>query len=293
MSRQSKLNIFVFAIFVLMLLFSYLFFQGDQKPDKRIFSLESHDVKSIKINYIDSPSNIHIEKSTGGLWEFRKLAEFNPSSFSYMRPSEWKIQNILRILATEYETQIPSLNVNPIEFGLVNPRVILELNEVRIVFGDVNPLIKKRYIQVGDTIYIITDRYYKHIIAEPLQYISLSPLEGKQGIEEIDLPDITLRKSKNNGSWLVDSMVKLSPDQVNTFIDEWKFSQALSLSTTRPAQAAKFSANLRTTDGQAYQFDIFLTQDMFILGVKQSGLFYHYPLDAGKRLVKPALENRE
>ena len=153
MLKGNKINIGLFIL--LLLLGAITFYYVSQTKSLTITTLKASDVISIKIATNDKPT-ILIQKS-GESWSIQKNSlnlSLDPSS----------IQNLL--VLTEADS-IHQFKVNKDEltkYGLHSPRLIATVNEINMQFGDLDPLNNLRYVLIDNTVHVIKDDFYKHLL---------------------------------------------------------------------------------------------------------------------------------
>ena len=94
-----------------------------------------------------------LEKSSEG---WRSLVQAAP-----VKDREW-IHHLLHIAELPSLQQFPApRDLHP--FGLDEPRFRLQLNDILISWGSIEPLTRRRYVLVGDQVHLITDGYTHHL----------------------------------------------------------------------------------------------------------------------------------
>ena len=58
------------------------------------------------------------------------------------------------------------------EYGLVRPVAVLQLDDLRLAFGDRDPVQRSRYVLLGDEVRVIDDVYY-NLLTLPVQHFSV------------------------------------------------------------------------------------------------------------------------
>ncbi len=135
------------------------------KPEKvsptPISSLELDTVTTLKLAKRDKPL-LHFEKQKAG-WVMLspKKGKAEPE----------KIKGLLEIARVWSSSTFP-LNPEKIaRFGLNPPAITLQLDKLLIKVGDIAPISQQRYLQIDETLYLVTDNFYHHLIAQPDQYL--------------------------------------------------------------------------------------------------------------------------
>lgn len=83
-----------------------------------------------------------------------------------------KIELMLSLLVAEVFKQFEAKPQQLKKFELENPRIEVYFNDIKISFGSINPLTRHRYINIGPTIYSVSDVFYAYFLTEEEGYIS-------------------------------------------------------------------------------------------------------------------------
>ena len=150
----------------------------------------------------------------------------------HARASEHRIMTLLDILQQPASSRLAVDKNNLAKFGLDAPRYGLEFNEYSLTIGDSDPIHQRRYVMALDTVYLIDD-YFSHLLTEGEgALIDHALLPPGSLIEQLQLPDLTLRKKQ--GQWQITEASHLaaehySQDSLQTLIDEWRYGRALTV----------------------------------------------------------------
>lgn len=140
--------------------------------------------------------------------------------------SEFRIESLLRI------TEHKSLGRNPVagldlaRYGLDKPAVRLFLDDAELEFGDSTPLDSRRYLRLGDSVHLIKDVAYYHLIGPWTGFLSLRLLPEEAQLTRLELPGLDL--ALQDGQWQVTPMPEsYSADSGARLIDAWRTLQAI------------------------------------------------------------------
>jgi len=234
-----------------------------------------------------------------GHWEIT-----NPLAIAASTP---KMKRLMGLLAANSIRQYTIAKEQLTKFGLAPAQWEIQFNQQTIRFGNTDAINQNRYVQVGDNIHLITDRYSHQIADLPLSLASLALLPDSKDIRSIQTPSMHL--VNNDGSWQLspehpgqptDTTIT-SQDNVNTFIDEWRYAQALRLSYQQQTLHQKTSAaeTIQQPDADnrtriiiqtgnkpdITHFVIMDNSDDFSLLHEELGIVYHLSNSAKERLL--------
>jgi len=181
-------------------------------------------------------------------------------------------------------------------FGLAPPEAVLTLNHERILIGKRGPLGNLRYVLVGHTIALVPTETIGLRHWNTDSFLSTKLLGDRIHPVAFDLPHFTV--IREHGIWRVmPKPTKVSNDQINTFVDEWRYARALAVTPyqnqpvigritihyrteSHHAQSAPGAAHIHTLT-----IDIAATQPELVLVRRDQGLAYHFPKEIGQHLL--------
>ena len=133
----------------------------DQKDEKLALSpMDPASIKRIEIQR-QGQTSLLLEKSNG-----KWMVTIPRKSPAEQR----RVDALLKIPHSRSFTQYPVVQEELSKFSLDPPKVTLILNNESFHFGDVDPLQFKRYALVGQTLHLVENTFYHHLIAVPDQY---------------------------------------------------------------------------------------------------------------------------
>lgn len=235
--------------------------------------IERREGKTIEIDRVDNK------------WLMREPVEAVANSF--------RIESLLRV--TEYK----SLGHNPVDgldlakYALDKPAVRLYLNDdIEMEFGESTPLDNRRYVRIGDTVHLIKDAAYYHLIGKWTSFLSQRLVEEGASIETLELPGLILHQ--HEGNWLPEPKpADYTADASTRLIQAWLTTQAIEV---RPynirdldeAAADQISIKLSGTDEQLHYYIVAREPDLILVRT-DLGVAYHLPHSRGAELL--ALHN--
>jgi len=83
-----------------------------------------------------------------------------------------RIDELLGILGAPVQRSFPIAAASASELGLDPANIRLLLDEVELKVGGIEPIEQRRYVAIGDLVHLINDRFYHHLIARDLDYVS-------------------------------------------------------------------------------------------------------------------------
>lgn len=157
----QKRNILLLLLVPLLLLILWL--EPGIKPPvpQPLTSLHSNQVNLIAISDLSGRS-MELERNKDR-WVMRQPKQGAANS--------GRIEQLLGITQTFSHSHFPARNAKLSEFGLQPAQITLQLNGVRLLFGNNDPVYQRRYVKIGDMVHLIDDGFQHHLLAEADQFL--------------------------------------------------------------------------------------------------------------------------
>jgi hypothetical protein len=207
--------------------------------------------------------------------------------------ADFQLRALLRLLQATALHHYRAGSVDLASLGLKPPRARVLMDGTNIDFGDTEALEQQRYVQVGDTVYLIDDQYQHLIDADWPNFVSRQLLQGRGAITRIELPGMTLAY-RADGHWQIDPTQEgVSASAIQTFIENWQNATAL---VTRRYEGAETGEAITVHTRESKQplvLRIVSRKPDLILARTDWGIQYQIPLseeDSLFSLPRPAPE---
>jgi hypothetical protein len=192
---------------------------------------------------------------------------------------------LLDFLSARSLTRFPVVSGELAQYGLEPPGSVLIFNDQRFEFGSQHPLSLNRYVRAGDTVHLVTDIIYQHLIAEMSSYVSPRLLPEDGSIASIAMPG--LRVEQKDGK-LTATSEAASADSVARFIEAWRAARAIvvrALSDEEKGQSSAEKIEIAFADRGALTFAILQREPALILARADIGLAWELAPDMGNGLL--------
>lgn len=198
-----------------------------------------------------------------------------------------RINKLLKLSHATSHAQYSATEINLKQLKLSSPDLTVSLNDTKLFFGTTDALKGYRYIQIKNTVHLITDRFSHLVRGQATTLLNPALLPKNFVITRLVLPELTLQA--NEMGWKASPNNKsFSADQLQQLIDEWRFARALRVSKITTTTDDKGPSIVVYNDkNQRFSFNLTHTKDEIILSRTDIGLRYHFAAEAGDRLFKP------
>jgi hypothetical protein len=217
MHSRTLLNIALLALVIgLGLLVFYE--PGIEAPEEKpkLTNLDPEAIQSVRIVRLGQ-EDIRVQRS-GTQWRLLKPVA--------ARADKFRMSALLRITAAQSYSNYPLSEVNAAQLGLDKPEVKLFLDDTELDFGKTEPINGRRYVRLGETVHLISDFAYYHLIGDYATFISPRLLPEGAKITALKLPEVSLRWQDEH--WQVAPKPdRYSADQANRLVDAWRFATAM------------------------------------------------------------------
>ncbi len=241
-------------------------------------TLTADTIQTISVERPGQPAII-LEKS-GAHW--RLTAPFSA------RANQFRIDSLVRVAAAESEARLPLEETALAQYGLAKPLLGVRFNGELIQFGAMHPLKQQLYVRYQDSVHLIGAHHFQPAATRVNDFISSSLIEDGREPLALRLPGFTLMRA--NGDWKVSPENKeLSSDRIMQFVQEWRHARALTVDRYE-GKPYKEKVRIDFTGGTpgeqtTLEIGILARKPDLVLVRKDEGLQYHFPADAGQRLL--------
>lgn len=239
--------------------------QEPPEPPRPITELAPEGVTSVTIEQPNRPS-VRLERGAAG-WRMTEPRD--------LRAAGSKIENLLALAGTQSHQSYSAGDIDPAELGLAEPEATLTLDGTRLVFGDTDPIEGRRYVQVGDTVHLVSGRYLSQLRNEPLYWADSALLPEGAALTAIELPDVALRRD-DQGLWHAHPEPEgVSADAMVDLAHAWQRASAFSVQAADapPADADRVRLRLEGSS-EPIVFDLVDNRAGFELIRQDLGLRY-------------------
>ena len=287
MNQRNTLNLgLALALAVLVIIVTYESGNNINEDTSLLTQLTPADIQKIVIQQINQPS-VMLSK-TDSQWQMNKPYKNSANTL--------RITKLLALVNAKSHAQYSTTDINLKQLRLITPGLIINLNDTKLSFGTTDALNGYRYIQINNTVHLITDRYSHLIRGQAANLLNPALLPNNTLITKLVLPEWTLQSDETGWKIIPDINLK-SADTIQQFLDQWRFARAIRVSkfninsNTKPDSKITATIELQYDHNQVILFNLIRTEDSIILKREDIGLSYYFTNEAGQQLLKLPLNN--
>lgn len=207
--------------------------------------------------------------------------------------NEIRIHQLIDIAKANSEARYPVDPGNLTPFELDKPKAVLSLGETVFTFGGSDPINMRRYVQVGDSLHLVSDDFSHHLTAVATDYVDKKLLPEGAKIREIQIPGLKATLG-SDGKWSREPPVEGNPG-MSELLTIWSSARAIEVrreDKPLPGDLIRIGLN----DGQAVEFVMTQREPDLVLSRRDLGLRYEITAETASQLLnqpKPAVKPRE
>jgi hypothetical protein len=286
MGRRAWLNLWLAAALAVLV---WVVWQEPGHAPKPIVKLTALKPAAIEhITLTNRSGTLKLAKQNGG-WQLQAPLQIAADGV--------RVDDLLQVAEAESHSQFSAPGKGLAPFGLDKPVVTLRLNGTELKFGGTTPVDQQRYVQIGDVIHLIDDRYSFDLDANADAYVSRDLVPSGADLNAIALPGLNLGRGKD-GKWSATPAPpgisqQKTQEKIKALADAWRGAQALRVAAydKRPAQG---TISLSLAGGQTpLRYAIIARQPELILARPELGLQFYLAGEEAARLLelKPAADD--
>lgn len=288
MKSRLWLNLALFV--AVLLLAAVLFFKPGVKTEHQPQSLTSLKADEIQHVYIRRQHGRDIElKKEGARWWMQKPVKMPADAFA--------VTSLLKLAESAVHSRHDLLQLDRKTYGLDLPRASITFNQdITINFGATEPLHKRRYLNIADSLFTSDDLFYYQLASDFSRYLDPVLLPKKSKITQLILPDARLELK--SGSWhRLPAVTHLSADADVELIEAWQNAAALKIELDKDYRQLKANVQIYLEGNDApLLMNYRMENDSHYLTRLDNRIRYTLPVDIAIKLAlyhEPVRDNMQ
>ena len=269
----KKTNIFLFIILSILGLVVLNLQNETETVSRTLLTIDPSQIQTI---HIETPENRIFLLKVDKHW---KIDLGMNNARKLLHADKWRIEQLLSLTQQADFELVNSVDYH--KFGLATPHASVQFNDIKVIYGNNHDISRRRYIQIGQQIFLIRDKIYRHLIEETSQYLSKSLIPPDVEIGAILTPTISV--IRNNQHWQAIPPM-LSTDMLQIFLNEWRLATAHRVEFgNAPATAEVVQIDLQ--DDQQITYNVQRTEENTIFSRSDIKLHYFISQQTAAKLI--------
>ncbi len=215
--KRKQLNLLLVAVAALLALAVVLSTEKIEPP-KALTELDSEAIKRIEVRHPDAPA-IKLEKQQAG-WMITDPVK--------VAADELQVNALIGLADRETSLDYPLTDIDLAQLGLDPPQWVIQLDDTELRFGNKEPVENRRYVQVGERVFLASDPPSTALDADhsDLVHAKLMP-EGTPDVTRIETPKFDLTLTGENQWQVKPEKLDHGPDARAKLLAHWENARSL------------------------------------------------------------------
>lgn len=187
---KSRLILNLVLLAIIAVLATLALFEPGKKQEESA-PLAAVDENALSTVTLKNQDTITFEKRDG---HWKLAAPFKAPA------NDIRVRQLLDIAKAHPEAHYPVQPENLAQYELDKPKATLILGNTTLVFGGTDPINMRRYVKIGDTLYLVNDDFFHHLSAAATDYVDKKLLPENAKVREIVLPGLKATLGQD-GKW--------------------------------------------------------------------------------------------
>lgn len=256
---------------------------GPDEPEQpRVFG-ELKDLARIEVS-----GGISAGGTPATLWALERRNDGWWVTAPFVAPADAvEVETVIKALTeTRSRARYAASALDPVATGLAKPELELVIDGVRHVFGGIESINYRRYLQVGAEVHLVDELLHYRLAQDPAGFASKRLLPPGARVTRLELPGRTLAAG-GDGRWRVTPAdPRISADALVALTESWSRAAALTVRARHDGVVqARVLVTLEGADAPL-EFQVLSAVDGLVLARHDLGLEYALPDSARAELLE-------
>jgi Domain of unknown function (DUF4340) len=231
-------------------------------------------------------TRIELTRSKGDALKFiRTDGHWQIDTTPALPADDFQVQTVLALLTADVVRKYAAASLDLAQVGLDPPQTIASYDHTRLELGTTDALDGLRYVRLGDTVYLVADRFAHLLNAGVSNFLQRGLLPEGVTITGLQLPGLALNQTDGVHWQLHPDDPAASADNIHALLNNWLHASALYV-TRGDASGARESIQIRLREQQQpLEFALVARTPELVLARPDRGMQYHFPAETAAELL--------
>jgi hypothetical protein len=237
----------------------------------------------VHLTDVETEASTHVELQNKELLVFEKRDGHWWLDKPFSAPAnDIRVHQLLEIPRAESEAQYHLKPEELAKFELDKPKAILTIGTAKLIFGGSDPLDMRRYVRIGDTLHMVNDDFFHHLIASATDFVDKKLLPEEGSPNEILLPGVKAKLGAD-GKWINEPVTDADAG-IPDLVSNWRGARAIEIQRIDKAPQGDI-VRIGFASRTPVEFVIVQREPDLLLARVEWGLQYMLSAEAGKQLL--------
>lgn len=201
------------------------------------------------------------------------------------RADRTQVDRMLDVLTARSNDKLAASDLQ--RFDLDAPAMRVTFNDQSFAFGTASPVGGDQYVHTGDGVYLVAPYFRSLVPDDAKRLLTHALLRADEKPVGFVLPEFSVQQQ--DGKWTLtpapaSEKDRLSQDDFNRWVDDWKLASSLLTQPTGEQQAKEW-IELHMADGKTVRLGVLQREPELVLVRSDEKLSFYYSSETSKRLM--------
>ena len=270
--KRKHLNLALLLVTALLIL-AVVLSQEEEAPPPPLTSLDSEAITHIEVRHPDRPE-IKLDMTDKG-WMITEPVKIAADTL--------QVDALTALAYRETSLNYPAAEVDLARLGLSPPQWTIQLDDTELHFGNKEPVQDRRYVQVGDKVFLASDPPSTALDADysDLVHAKLMP-EGTPAISLLETPKLKLEQVDETSWKVTPASADHGPDARAKLLAHWENARSLwrtrfDPATDKPIEGDTIRVRFGGKDQPIIEYQVIKRDQQLLLLRKDLDVVYTLP----------------
>ncbi len=188
------------------------------------------------------------------------------------------VERLIAIVDAETDSQLDAADIDLSTIGLDLPKALLRLDDTQVSFGATNNIGERRYVKIGERVYLLPDVHLPFIAQGLLSVLDRRLLPAGFELSRLGLPGLALERG-GDGGWHSPAEPDHARERLQALVDNWQQLPASRVQRYRGTDTPRQKIEALLADGSRLEFFLMSIDPEIVIANPATGFQYHFGAD--------------